>query len=166
MNVEELKVSTFGFLGIVYFDGQFESNLQTLKKKLEKEKGDVKKAMDELNTQLDLIKNEFDLPTKPNTTNSNDNPIPIDNDIDGVYRYVDNSVEAEVTVSGDRWSGKTMIISGFGRDHDLENAQYDNGIVRGKDLFESSGNLKIGFINGKNLTTSLGDQSVTLMKSY
>ena len=83
---------------------------------------------------------------------------------DGTYSYNDNSAELVITISGNSWSGKTMMVTGFGSDYDNQNAQYDNGIVKGNDLYESSGMVKVGYVNGNSLTTSIGGQSVTLSK--
>ncbi len=82
----------------------------------------------------------------------------------GTYSYKDNSAELVITISGNSWSGKTMMVTGFGSDYDNQNAQYDNGIVKGNDLYESSGMVKVGYVNGNSLTTSIGGQSVTLSK--
>ena len=60
--------------------------------------------------------------------------------------------------------GKTVIISGFGAEYDNQNAQYDNGIVNGNDLYESSGNIKIGYIDGNSLVATIFDRQVTLRK--
>lgn len=57
-----------------------------------------------------------------------------------------------------------MIVTGFGADYDRQNAQRDNGIVNGNDLYESSGIVKIGYVSGKSLTTSIGGQRVNLRK--
>jgi len=84
--------------------------------------------------------------------------------INGVYTYKDNSAILKITVSGNSWSGKTIMISGAGEEYDNQNAKYDNGIVKGSDLYESSGNVKIGYINGNSLTTSIANSQVTLSK--
>jgi hypothetical protein len=84
--------------------------------------------------------------------------------IDGIYSYEDNSSKLSITLSGNYWQGKTMIISGFGEGYDSRNAQYENGIARGKELFESSGMVKIGYVSGNNLYTSIGGQSAILTK--
>ncbi len=86
------------------------------------------------------------------------------NRIAGTHSYKDNSAELVITISGNSWSGKTMMVTGFGSDYDNQNAQYDNGIVKGNDLYESSGMVKVGYVNGNSLTTSIGGQSVTLSK--
>ena len=83
---------------------------------------------------------------------------------DGIYSYKDNSAELQITVSGNRWMGKTVIVSGFGTEYDNQNAQYDNGIVNGTDLYESSGNIKIGYIDGNSLVANVFERQVTLRK--
>jgi len=83
---------------------------------------------------------------------------------DGIYIYADNSVNIRIAINGNRWRGKTMIISGFGADNDNQNAQYDNGVVNGNTLFDESGYVEIGRVNGRNLTTTISNQSVTLRK--
>jgi hypothetical protein len=83
---------------------------------------------------------------------------------DGIYVYSDNSVNIRISISGNRWRGKTMIISGFGADNDNQNAQYDNGVVNGTTLFDASGYVEIGHVNGRSLTTTISDQSVTLRR--
>lgn len=98
------------------------------------------------------------------STNSKSANTQVDETIDGTYTYSDNSVELEITIRGDSWYGKTMIVTGFGSDYDSQNAQYDNGTVNGNDLYESSGMVEIGYISGKSLTTSIGGQRVTLRK--
>jgi hypothetical protein len=85
--------------------------------------------------------------------------------INGLYSYEDNSAKLTIRISGNSWSGKTIIITGFGSDYDNQNAQYDNGIVNDNDLYESSGMVKVGYVNGNSLTTSVGGQSVTLRKN-
>lgn len=99
-----------------------------------------------------------------NTNNSKSTNTQVEKTIDGTYTYSDNSVDLEITISGDSWYGKTMIVTGFGSDYDSQNAEYDNGTVNGNDLYESSGMVKIGYISGKSLTTSIGGQRVTLRK--
>ena len=98
------------------------------------------------------------------TNNSKSTNTQVEETINGTYTYSDNSVELEITISGDSWYGKTMIVTGFGSDYDSQNAQRDNGIVNGNDLYESSGMVKIGYVSGKSLTTSIGGQRVNLRK--
>lgn len=84
--------------------------------------------------------------------------------INGLYSYEDNSAKLTIRISGNSWSGKTIIITGFGSDYDNQNAQYDNGIVNDNDLYESSGMVKVGYVSGQSLHTSVAEQSVTLSK--
>ena len=73
-------------------------------------------------------------------------------------------VRLSISVNGDSWRGKTMIVSGFGSAYDNENAQYDYGIMKGSDMYESSGNVKVGYVSGNSLTTSVADHQVTLQR--
>lgn len=83
---------------------------------------------------------------------------------DGVYRYSDSSVEAEVTVSGDTWYAVAIPISGFGEDYDQQNAMIESGLVDGNDLYESSGMIKIGRISGTSLRLPLNGVEIRLEK--
>ena len=85
-------------------------------------------------------------------------------DINGTYYVEDNSAIGSITVSGNNWSGSIKIISGLGDAYDNKNKIYDRGIVNGSDVFDKSGHVKIGYIQGKELTTSLGNSRVTLVK--
>lgn len=98
------------------------------------------------------------------TNNTKSTNTQVEETINGTYTYSDNSVELEITISGDSWYGKTMIVTGLGSVYDSQNAQRDNGIVNGNDLYESSGMVKIGYVSGKSLTTSIGGQRVNLRK--
>lgn len=91
------------------------------------------------------------------TNNSKSTNTQVEETINGTYTYSNNSFELEISISGDSWYGKTMIVSGFGSDYDSQNAQYDNGIVDGNDLYDSSGMVKIGYVSGKSLTLSSGE---------
>jgi hypothetical protein len=44
--------------------------------------------------------------------------------------------------------GKTFIVSGFGAEYDNQNAQYDKGNMNSNDLYESSSNFKIRYMDG------------------
>jgi hypothetical protein len=88
----------------------------------------------------------------------------LENSFDGGYSFEDNSAKLNIIVDGNSWSGKTIIISGFGAEYDNQNAIYDNGVVKGSDLYESSGMIKIGQIKGNFLMTSVGGKHVTLSK--
>ena len=84
--------------------------------------------------------------------------------IDGTYYFNDNSTSLEITISGNSWTGKTIFKTGFGDTYDAEKAEYQNGIVKGKDLYDNSGYAKIGTINGNLINTSIGGNTVTLRK--
>ena len=102
---------------------------------------------------------ERNLSTKPTV---NDPKFEKEISIDGTYRYNDESVKISITITGDSWIGKTTIISGMGDEYDRP--EYQSGIVNGQELYESSGMVKIGYVNGRNLTTTIGNNQVTLSK--
>jgi hypothetical protein len=83
---------------------------------------------------------------------------------EGTYVYMDNSVEIRIQVTGDTWIGMTRIITGFGEDNDDQSVEYESGIVNGSDLYESTGTVRIGYVSGDRLTTTIGGQSVTLTR--
>jgi hypothetical protein len=64
--------------------------------------------------------------------------------IDGVYKGSKNisglEIVANLTISGNRWSASTKM--GY------ESPEFQNGIVKGKDLFDDSGMIKIGSVSG------------------
>ena len=60
--------------------------------------------------------------------------------------------------------GKTKIISGFGDEYDNQSVEYENGVVNGSELYDESGYVKIGFVSGNRLNTTIGGQSVTLTR--
>ncbi len=80
----------------------------------------------------------------------------------GVYTYKDDSAELQIVVSGESWTGKTRIITGMGEEYDK--VEYESGVVKGNELFESAGYVKIGYIQGNALTTTIGGNIVTLRK--
>lgn len=82
----------------------------------------------------------------------------------GTYSYSDNSLDCTITIYGSSWNGKIIAKSGFGSEYDNQNAQIENGIVKDNDLYESSGTVKIGFVHGNSLTTTMGGQQLTLSK--
>ena len=98
------------------------------------------------------------------TNNSKSANTEVEKTINSTYTFRDNSVALEITINGNSWHGKTVIVTGFGSDYDNKNAQYDNGILKGDDLFESSGIVKVGYIRENSLTTSIGGKSVILRK--
>ena len=82
----------------------------------------------------------------------------------GKYSYKDNSIELEITIIGDSWTGKTKFITGFSSDYDNQNASYENGVIKGNNLFDSSGTIIVGNVSGNYLNTSIGGKSVLLKK--
>ena len=72
--------------------------------------------------------------------------------ISGVYSYSDSSVKSTISVAGSRWSGKLIIITGFGSSYDNSNATYSSGIVKDGKLYDDSGYIELGSVDGTSLT--------------
>ena len=65
----------------------------------------------------------------------------------GTYSKETRDGKMTVTISGNSWRGKTVIKTGFGDAYDNQNAQYDRGLVKGNDLYDESGYVKIGSVS-------------------
>ena len=83
---------------------------------------------------------------------------------EGTFKYEDGSAYLEISIYCSSWSGKTIVKTGFGDAYDSENTEYQNGIVKGNDLYDGSGYVKVGNVDGNSLTTSIGGNRVTLRK--
>ena len=101
--------------------------------------------------------NQSSKPNKPSKTNKQKS-------INGVYSYSDPSAESTITVSGDSWFGKLVIITGFGSSYDNSNASYSSGIVRDGILYDDSGYIELGSVNGTSLSMPIGSSRVTHYK--
>ena len=82
----------------------------------------------------------------------------------GIYSYADASAKSTITVSGSRWSGKLVIITGFGSSYDNSNASYSSGIVKDGKLYDDSGYIELGPVNGTSLSIPIGSSRVTHYK--
>lgn len=64
--------------------------------------------------------------------------------IDGVYSGTQNisglKLVAKLTISGSRWSATSQL--GY------DSPEYQNGVVKGNDLYDDSGMIKIGYVSG------------------
>lgn len=99
-----------------------------------------------------------------NNKNTKSDNVQEEENINGTYTYSDNYVELEITISGNSWSGKTTMVTGFGSGYDSQNAKYDNGTVKGNDLYDNTGMKEIGYVSGDELNISIGGQSYNLTK--
>jgi hypothetical protein len=158
----------------VYYHGSFTVDNSNLSIKIVCNLSDDHSSNPTYNIEFDkstnIIKcignNEPEFLLEKNTSSSKkseDEPI-VEKEIyvDGTYTYKDESVNISISIRGDSWFGQTTIISGMGDDYDKP--EYQSGIVKGQELFESSGMVKIGYVNGSKLVTSIGDNTVTLNK--
>ena len=105
-------------------------------------------------------------PLEDNRINTNNKPSKSlkKNNINGVYSYSDNSVKSNITVSGNRWSGELIIITGFGDSYDNSNASYSSGIIKDGVLYDNSGYLKLGSTDGTSLAIQISSSMVTHYK--
>mgnify|MGYP001209762500 CR=1 FL=1 len=84
--------------------------------------------------------------------------------INGTYKYSDSGGSSTVTVSGNTWSAKSVINSGFGSSYDNSQAQYSNGIVKNGKLYDSSGYVQVGSVDGSSLEIAIGSGMATHYK--
>ncbi len=84
--------------------------------------------------------------------------------INGTYTYSDNSAESSVVVSGSTWYGTLVIKTGISDSYDNSNASYSSGIVRDGKLYDDSGYIELGSVNGSSLTIPVGSSRVTHYK--
>jgi len=110
--------------------------------------------------EFDLEKNDSETTTSSTTSSKDEEKNNVSSD--GIFTYKDESVNIMITINGDSWIGKTTIITGMGDEYDKP--EYESGIVKGQDLYEGSGMVKIGYVHGRNLITTIGDNQVTLSK--
>jgi hypothetical protein len=97
-------------------------------------------------------------PTKSSPTTTTKSSLSTSTSVNGKYFYSDSDgVELSISVYRSSWNGKTKICG-------YCDVDYDIGVVKGKDLYDSSGYIKIGYISGNSLHTTIGSSSVTLRK--
>ena len=84
--------------------------------------------------------------------------------INGTYKYSDSGGSSTVTVSGNTWSAKSVINSGFGSSYDNGQAQYSNGVVKNGKLYDSSGYVQVGSVDGSSLEIAIGSGMATHYK--
>jgi hypothetical protein len=85
------------------------------------------------------------------TQNESQNSTSENKSIDGVYtgkRYVGGlDLVAKLTINGSRWSA----VSQLGTD----SPEYQNGVVKGNDLLDESGMIKIGYVSASGTYASI-----------
>jgi len=84
--------------------------------------------------------------------------------VHGTYIYDGSDVKCKISVFEDNWIGSFTIVSGFGDDYDASQAEFQSGVVRGKEIFDESGFVKIGTVDGKILTTTVGGRYISLKR--
>ena len=106
--------------------------------------------------KTDEVENKFSTPTEKKE--------PVEEPINGNYFYEGSDAKCKILVIGDLWTGSFTFVSGFGAEYDASQAEFQTGVVRGKEIFDESGLVKIGYIEGKYLTTTVGGQYITLKR--
>lgn len=106
--------------------------------------------------KTDEVENKFSTPTEKNEQ--------VKETVNGNYFYEGSDAKCKILVMGDQWTGSFTFVSGFGAEYDASQAEFQSGVVRGNEIFDESGLVKIGYIEGKNLTTTVGGQSITLKR--
>jgi hypothetical protein len=89
---------------------------------------------------------------------------PVEETVNGTYTYEGSDAKCKILVVGEQWTGSFTFVSGLGAEYDASQAEFQTGLVRGNEIFDESGYVKIGYIEGKNLTTTVGGQYITLRK--
>jgi hypothetical protein len=102
------------------------------------------------------VENKFSTPTEKTE--------PVEETVNGNYFYEGLDAKCKILVMGDQWTGSFTFVSGFGDEYDASQAEFQTGVVRGNEIFDESGLVKIGYIEGKNLTTTVGGQYITLKR--
>ena len=81
--------------------------------------------------------------------------------INGTYSLNAGDGELTITISGNIWRSKFVMVTGFGSAYDNQNAEYDRGIVKGNDLFDESGYVKVGYVSGSGSTLRFGNYTLS-----
>lgn len=87
-----------------------------------------------------------------------------DETVNGNYEYEGTDAKCRIVILGSQWTGSFTFVSGFGAEYDASQAEFQSGVVRGNGIFDESGLVKIGNIEGKSLTTTVGGQYISLKK--
>lgn len=106
--------------------------------------------------KTDEVENKFSTPTEKNES--------VKETVNGNYFYEGSDARCKILVMGDLWTGSFTFVSGFGVEYDASQAEFQTGVVRGNEIFDESGLVKIGYIDGNNLTTTVGGQYITLKR--
>ena len=112
----------------------------------------------EISTEVKTVQveNKFSTPIEKNES--------VKETVNGNFFYEGLDAKCKILVMGDLWTGSFTFVSGFGAEYDASHAEFQTGVVRGKEIFDESGLVKIGYIEGNNLTTTVGGQYITLKR--
>ena len=84
--------------------------------------------------------------------------------INGTYKYSDSGGSSTVIVYGNTWRAQSVINSGFGSAYDNSQAQHTSGVVKNGKLYDSSGYVQVGSVDGSSLEIAIGSRMATHYK--
>ena len=75
----------------------------------------------------------------------------------GTYKYSNGDTELSITIIGNMWSGTSKLCL-------YCDVEYDNGVLKGNKLYDSSGYIEIGYTDNTYLSINYASRMVTLTK--
>ena len=75
----------------------------------------------------------------------------------GTYKYSDGDTELSITIIGNMWSGTSKLCL-------YCDVEYDNGVLKGNKLYDSSGYIEVGYTDNTYLSINYASRMVTLTK--
>ena len=130
-----MKKYIISLVGLVFYlilaGGSVEDTVSDL---VEKE---TQKIMDEAEKETQKIMDDINNSYKPPKYNRSASSSKKSTSINGTYSLDAGDGELTITISGNSWRSKFVMVTGFGSAYDNQNAEYDRGIVKGNDLFDN-----------------------------
>ena len=83
---------------------------------------------------------------------------------DGNYSSKTATSRLVFTIVADRWTAKSEFVTGFGQVYDLGAAGPPSGVVRGYKLFDGTGKVEIGQVDGDRLVAKYAGKPVVLTR--
>ena len=75
----------------------------------------------------------------------------------GTYKFSNGDTELSITIIGNMWSGTSKLCL-------YCDVEYDNGVLKGNKLYDSSGYIEIGYTDNTYLSINYNSRMVTLTK--
>tara|TARA_B100001971_G_C17949643_1_gene411874 strand:+ start:150 stop:617 length:468 start_codon:yes stop_codon:yes gene_type:complete len=154
-----MKKYIISLVGLVFYlilaGGSVEDTVSDL---VEKE---TQKIMDEAEKETQKIMDDINNSYKPPKYNRSASSSKKSTSINGTYSLDAGDGELTITISGNSWRSKFVMVTGFGSAYDNQNAEYDRGIVKGNDLFDKSGYVNVGYVSGPGGTLRFGNYTLS-----